>query len=153
MKEFEKMYTVEDIAQITSMTSRTIRNYLKDGTLRGRKIGGQWRFTMKDIKRLFNAGSFASDSSKQRRQEIIDFVDGVKTDMQGTVQICTIADCYCENQQAGHELYEKLVKVINEKGDGSPAARFDYEFIEAESKVRFTLFGAPGFIIETLQRL
>jgi excisionase family DNA binding protein len=47
MKEFEKMYTVEDIAQITSMTARTIRNYLKDGTLKGRKIGGQWRFTQK----------------------------------------------------------------------------------------------------------
>ena len=54
MEEFEKLFTVEDIAQMTSLTSRTIRNYLKNGTLQGNKIGGQWRFTMDNIRQLFN---------------------------------------------------------------------------------------------------
>jgi hypothetical protein len=73
--------------------------------------------------------------------------------MEGDIQVCTIADCYCENQQAGHERYEKLVEVINSKEDGSSTARFDYEFIETESKARFTLFGTPEFVIETLKLL
>ncbi|MGM8370207.1 helix-turn-helix domain-containing protein, partial (plasmid) [Clostridium perfringens] len=47
MNNFEKLYTIEDIAKMTRLTSRTIRNYLKDGILEGKKIGGQWRFTMK----------------------------------------------------------------------------------------------------------
>ena len=53
MNNFEKLYTIEDIANMTRLTSRTIRNYLKDGILEGKKIGGQWRFTMKDNKRQF----------------------------------------------------------------------------------------------------
>ena len=50
----EKLYTVADVAQVTGMTSRTIRNYLKDGTLTGQKIGVQWRFTEDEIKKLFS---------------------------------------------------------------------------------------------------
>ena len=50
----QKLYTVADVAELTGLTSRTIRNYLKDGTLQGRKIGVQWRFTEEDINRLFS---------------------------------------------------------------------------------------------------
>lgn len=50
----QKLYTVADVAELTGLTSRTIRNYLKDGTLRGKKIGVQWRFTEEDINRLFS---------------------------------------------------------------------------------------------------
>ena len=57
----EKLYTVEDIANMTSTTSRTIRNYLKDGLLKGKKIGGQWRFTEEDIKNFMDSGTVTKD--------------------------------------------------------------------------------------------
>ncbi|MBN2240886.1 MAG: helix-turn-helix domain-containing protein [Dehalococcoidales bacterium] len=153
MSEFEKLYTVEDIAKMTSLTSRTIRNYLKDGSLQGRKIGGQWRFTFKDIQKLFDNSSYRKDISVERKQQIMDFIDGVNTDIQGDIQVCTVADCYCENRNAGQKTYEKLVTVINNQPDGAARARFDYEYIEKENKARFTLFGSPEFIIETLRQL
>jgi predicted transcriptional regulator len=31
--EFSRLYTVEDVAKMTGLTTRTIRNYLKDGRL------------------------------------------------------------------------------------------------------------------------
>lgn len=49
----EKLYTVADVASVTGLTSRTIRNYLKDGTLTGAKVGVQWRFTEEEVRRLF----------------------------------------------------------------------------------------------------
>lgn len=51
---FEKLYTAEDVAEITGLTLRTIRNYIKDGKLKGRRIGVQWRFTEADIQALFD---------------------------------------------------------------------------------------------------
>lgn len=107
---------------------------------------------MENIKKLFNDSSFTNDISSNRRQQILDFIDGVNTDIHGEIQVCTIIDCYCDNQKAGHKIYEKLVTVINNKDDESPA-KFDYEFIEKESKVRFTLFGHPDYIVKTLQLL
>lgn len=48
----EKLYTVEEVAELASVTGRTIRNYQKSGRLVGRKIGGQWRFTEGEVQRL-----------------------------------------------------------------------------------------------------
>ena len=152
MNEFEKLYTVEDIAKMTSLTSRTIRNYLKDGSLQGQKIGGQWRFTMENIKQLFNNSIFLNDISRKNRQRVLNFISGSNIDIQGKIQVCTIVDCYCESPKAGNQIYEKLVTVINTKDDGIPA-KFDYEFIEKQNKARFTLFGNPDYIIKTLQLL
>jgi excisionase family DNA binding protein len=153
MNEFEKLYTVENIAKMTGFTSRTIRNYLKDGSLQGLKIGGQWRFTMENIKRLFDNSIFLNDMSRKNRQQILNFIDGTNTDIQGKIQVCTIVDYYCENSKAGYQIYEKLVTVINSKDEDSPPAKFDYKFIEKENKARFTLFGNPDYIIKTLQLL
>ncbi|MFA5309726.1 MAG: helix-turn-helix domain-containing protein [Dehalococcoidales bacterium] len=152
MNEFDKLYTVEDVARMTSFTSRTIRNYLKDGSLQGRKIGGQWRFTMGNIKRLFNNRGFSSDISKNNTQRILNFVNGNSPDMQGKIQVCTIIDYYCENPRAGQQIYEELVSAINSKDDDAPA-KFNFDFMEEENKARFTLFGNPDYIIKTLQLL
>jgi excisionase family DNA binding protein len=50
----EKLYTVEEVAELASVTGRTIRNYLKSGRLVGRKIGGQWRFPETEVQRLLS---------------------------------------------------------------------------------------------------
>ncbi len=52
----EKLYTVEEVAELASVTGRTIRNYLKSGRLVGRKIGGQWRFPENEVQRLLTGG-------------------------------------------------------------------------------------------------
>lgn len=153
MEEFEKLYTVEDIAKMTSLTSRTIRNYLKNGTLRGSKIGGQWRFTMENIRLLFDNGAFSNDLSRNRRLQVMDFINNRDSGVPGDTRICTIVDCYCEDRNEGRRLYEKLVTVINSITGDSPPAKFDYEFIEKDRKARFTLFGSPEYIVGTLQLL
>ena len=151
MDEFEKLYTVEDIARMTSFTSRTIRNYLKNGTLQGRKIGGQWRFTMENIKQLFTNSGFLSDFSNNNKRQVFNFINGIDVPIRGKVQVCTVVDCYCEDSKAGQQMYGKLVKVVNSREDGSPPVKFNYEFSEKDKKARFTLFGDPDYIVQTLR--
>lgn len=146
------MFTYE-IAEMTSLTSRTIRNYLKDGSLQGKKIGGQWRFTMEDIKKLFDNSSFSQEITNSKKQQVLDFIDGVNTDIEGDIQICTIVDYYCQSQKEAKQICDTLSAVINNKENKFSMAKFDYEFIESESKARFTLFGSPDYIIKTLELL
>jgi len=153
MEEFEKLFTVEDIAKMTSLTSRTIRNYLKNGTLHGSKIGGQWRFTMENIRQLFNNSSFSNDHSRNNRLQVLNFINNKVPGNRGDIRICTIVDYFCENRNEGRQMYEKLVTVINNKPDDASPAKFDYEFIEKDSKARFTLFGNPDYIINSLQQI
>ena len=151
----EKLFTVEDIAKMASMTTRTIRNYLKEGTLEGRKIGGQWRFTEEDIKKFMDSGSVTKDFTDKIKQDILDFIDGVNTDCTGEIQVCAIIDLY-QDITAAEERRDRVIAFINsEKGnDLSPNfMRFMYEYIESEQKGRITLFAPPNYLIEALNLL
>ena len=147
MKEFDELYTVEDIAQMTMLTSRTIRNYLKDGLLTGKKVGGQWRFTKKDVERLFDNKAVEADINDCRRQEIMDFINGVNTDMEGELQLCTIADYYSPDLQMAKTLSDRFQGMIAMQS-APTQHRFYYEYIEKEQKARYTFFGTPQFIQE-----
>jgi hypothetical protein len=84
-----------------------------NGSLEGKKIGGQWRFTMKNIEKLFNNGTVSKDIQDNKKQQVLDFIDGVNTDMNGSIQICTIVDCYCDKIESAQQMSNKLIEVIN----------------------------------------
>ena len=42
-------YNINELAMITSLTTRTLRNHLRQGTLTGEKVDGAWVFTPEDI--------------------------------------------------------------------------------------------------------
>lgn len=143
--EYEKLYTVEDIAQMTMLTTRTIRNYLKDGLLTGKKIGGQWRFTQKDIEALFSSSTMNTDMSNSRRQEVMDFMDGINTDMDGTIQICTIVDYYCPDTTIAKRLSDSYCNIISNL-QVNTQHKYYFEYIDKEQKARYTFMGSPAFI-------
>ncbi|HWT27032.1 MAG TPA: methyltransferase domain-containing protein [Mobilitalea sp.] len=149
MNEFEKLYTVEDIAQMTMLTTRTIRNYLKDGQLTGRKIGGQWRFTGKDIDKLFENSNIEAEISSSRRQEVMDFIDGINTDIDGDIQICTIVDYYCSDIALSKALSDRFSDVISAQ-TFSTKYKYYYEYIDKEQKARYTFFGSPTYIKDSV---
>ena len=148
----EKLFTVEDIARMTSMTTRTIRNYLKAGTLKGRKIGGQWRFTGEDIANLMDIGSVSEEMSNNNKQAVIDFIDGVNTNCSDEIQVCAIIDLYHEISVAA-EKRDKVLELVNFQMGDKDHMRFVYEYFESEQKGRITLFVPPNLLIEALKAL
>jgi len=151
----EKLFTVEDIAKMASMTTRTIRNYLKEGILKGRKIGGQWRFTEEDIKMFMDSGNVTKDFADKIKQDVIDFIDGVNTDYTGEIQICAIIDLYQEKCIV-EEKRDKIVEFINSEKSNELVPdymRYMYEYNESERKGRITLFAPPNYLAEALKLL
>ena len=87
----ENKYTVSDVARKVHMTERTIRNYLKDGILKGTRVGGQWRFSDQDLIDLSNNSIFrkkVSDIASSYAKEYID----KKFVIEGDVTVCSIID-------------------------------------------------------------
>ena len=148
----EKFYTVEDIAKMTMFTTRTIRNYLKDGLLTGRKIGGQWRFTSDDIEKFMNQGQIGDMIRSEKKQNVLDFLDGIFSEYTGEVQTCTITDVY-RPKQAVQELADKLVALPSAMASPNAPAlnRMSYEYDNSESRARFILFGTPEYIGEAMK--
>ena len=143
--EFEKLYTVDDIAQMTGLTSRTIRNYIKDGRLNGKKIGVQWRFTKEDINELFKEQDFTDSVEKAKNQLVIDYINAKEIK---DISSCTIVDYPCSNSEEMESLCNKVLDIINEyKKTGF--IKFSYQYFEEYKKARFIIIGE----IEWVQKL
>lgn len=129
----QKLYTVADVAELTGLTSRTIRNYLKDGTLRGKKIGVQWRFTEADINRLF---SEAGGTNVLRTEDVISgFMENtVRQQLEG----CLVIDIPFQKEdelQKYIQIFKELTLEENERGSCT------YEVLEESRILRVAASG------------
>lgn len=48
------MYTVEELAEMFGIQERTIRRFLKEGLLKGRKLANRWYVSEESIMEYFN---------------------------------------------------------------------------------------------------
>lgn len=48
------IYTLTDLEQILGVTHRTLLQYVKDGRIKGVKVGGKWRITEENLKKFLN---------------------------------------------------------------------------------------------------
>lgn len=56
VKELEKLkvYTLTEIEPILGVTHRTLLTYIKDGRLKGVKIGGKWKVSGENLRKFIN---------------------------------------------------------------------------------------------------
>ena len=134
----EKYYTVADVAEFTGMTGRTIRNYLKDGTLTGTKIGVQWRFTEEDIKRLFHKESFVIETPTQH---VRNFMSGTDSSLE---RLCSIIDLPGLSEDEGNELFDSL----NGRDEDLSVSR---EFFEDSGVFRICISGGTSSVESALK--
>ncbi len=139
----EKMYTVADVASITGMTSRTIRNYLKDGSLTGVKIGVQWRFTEDEISKLFSRRRPGTKSPSQAVKAFLGEPDA-------NAKSIILIDKPVNSAKAADKEYEKTQAA----GEDIPGVTcITYEFHESPGLLRIAVEGTTKGISELLKKL
>lgn len=52
-----KVYSLTEIAPILGVTHRTLLTYIKDGRLKGVKIGGKWKVSGENLRKFINGES------------------------------------------------------------------------------------------------
>ena len=48
------LYTLTELESVLGVTHRTLQSYMKDGRLKGVKIGGKWKVTEENLKKFIN---------------------------------------------------------------------------------------------------
>lgn len=61
----EETYSSKEVAELLGVTTRSIRNYLRDGRLTGQKFAGKWHFTQDDVQRFIQQ-EYQSNQNQQR---------------------------------------------------------------------------------------
>jgi len=52
-----KLFTLTELESVLGVTHRTLQNYIKDGRLKGVKIGGKWKVSEANLTKFLNGES------------------------------------------------------------------------------------------------
>lgn len=136
----DKLYTINELAKLTNLTDRTIRNYLANGNLTGIKVGGQWRFSKEDIKKFFSDSKFENDIRNKQERQMIDFYR--KSNQNGA--FITIKKVITDR--------DKLTKLFKEANQiNKNETNKKVSFIEDDGNITITILGDFDYIIKILQ--
>ena len=52
-----RLYTLTELEPVLGVTHRTLQTYIKDGRLKGIKVGGKWRVSEETLRKFVNGES------------------------------------------------------------------------------------------------
>lgn len=139
-----KLYTLKEVANMTKLTDRTLRNYLANETLQGIKIGGQWRFRKEDIDKLFKSCTYYNKRKDITEKTINDFIEG-KINFSSSKNACIIIDIKDYNKEQLQTLYKKI-KEIKKDDDVKDSVMF----IKEDMTMRYNIIGPLDYIKKIL---
>lgn len=140
MKEF---FSIEDVAVMTGLSERTIRNYLADGQLAGEKADGAWRFTPEQFGAFLAQDMVRQSVRAKANSRVYDFL---LEERRKESAACLIWDRPVEGGEEEKALGEALLKEVNRLELGC-AYRFE------KGCARAILTGAPEKLGELLAKL
>ena len=134
----KETYSINDVAMITGLSTRTIRNYISLGFLSGEKVNGAWSFTDKQIEE-FTQDKAVKPSIKAKKNAIVfDFL-GTKPSKQD--KMCTILDLTCQESLSASVFFCKKISEMK------PASEFHFASEPSGTGVRLILSGSPSDVM------
>jgi hypothetical protein len=129
----QEMYTINHVALMSGLSSRTIRNYMKMGFIEGEMINGVWHFSAEAVGDFFANPNVAPAIRAKRNALIYDFL---ADDCKQQDEMCTIIDTRATLEEA-NAISEFFCDAINREWSG--IIRFGFTF--NENRVRVILTG------------
>lgn len=138
----EHFLTVEAVAELLHVHTRTIRRYIKEKRLPARKVGGQWRITPDDLKKFTGVDGWENivNPPHVNPEERSYSASG-----RAGIQVSAVVDVAVASKEEALRLSSTILAAMNSREKSKPA-RCDYLFDEEEGLAQFILRGEPRFI-------
>ena len=133
-------YNINELAVISGFTTRSLRNFISMGHLKGEKIDGIWQFTSEEIDAFLSNPNVEPGIKSKANAVVYDFMADTE---KKTNQICSVLDFVMEDDEAA-ELSSYFCKAMK---NGSGAA-FKYE--KHGKNVRVIISGPEDFVLDSI---
>ena len=90
-------FTITDVAMMTGLTTRTIRNYISDGFLLGDKSSGKWLFTTEQVDAFMDNSSVKPALLAKKNAIVYDFMASPITEVEKMCIVLDITDKHAGN--------------------------------------------------------
>ena len=141
----EGFYTINEVATMTGLTTRTIRNYLKSGLISGEKVDGVWSFSSEDFCAMLNNPAIKPSIQAKNNAVVYDFI---ADDRKTINEICTILDL-CVDDNEAEEISQFFCDTINSYQD---SGNLSFKFEKHNRNVRVILSGTEETVMEILNK-
>lgn len=147
-QQSNKTYTINDIAQMTMLSDRTIRNYIRRGLLKGKLNRGTWYFTEEELGAFFKEDYVKQTTLGKAEGIVTHFLDNDKRDEDS---ICAIYDMVIRTEEEGNQICEKLLLEIN--AEDNRRVTYSYQYNGKKGTVRIIVSGDADKVTELLMSL
>jgi len=138
----EKYYTLNELALMTGLTTRTLRNYIKMGILEGERIEGIWKFTEEDFGK-FLENPYVRPSIQAKNKAIV--FDFLAQNRKPINEICTIIDV-CVDMEESEEICTFFCETVGRRTEDNVKVSFERN----GSYVRVILRGGEDSVMDIL---
>lgn len=135
-------YTINEVAMMTGLTTRTLRNYIKLGILKGEKMDGIWKFSAEDISEFISNPAVKPSIQAKNKSLVFDFL---ALDSKKTNEICTILDLYVEKEES-----EEICSFFCNKINGCEGTKIHFNYERNGKNTRIILSGYEDVVKDLL---
>ncbi|MGM0435707.1 MAG: helix-turn-helix domain-containing protein [Bacillota bacterium] len=139
-------YTLSDVMTMTNLSERTMRRHIRNGLIKGAKIGGVWRFSEENLKAYFNKDMMIESFKDEESKIVKKFL---KRDYQHSNdhRICMVVDQDVLSKDMEKSMKETIMELSNRHED------LRMKYTKKNQTMRFTLIGTYAFIEACLSAL
>jgi excisionase family DNA binding protein len=139
------MYSAEEAAQILGLQVRTVRGYIRDGRLPGRRIGKQYRIARADLE-AFTAGYAGSAAATGAgRGE-----HGLQRSTHAAIAVSSVVQIDGIDVPAWERL-ERTITAATVAGDDARGLRIEPLYDEQRRRLKLIIVGAVAETAELLR--
>ncbi|MCC5940312.1 MAG: helix-turn-helix domain-containing protein [Balneolaceae bacterium] len=107
------LYSVDDLHELLGISKMTLRAYLREGRLKGRKLGVQWFVTEESIRNYFDEEQGNTEKETETKPEIKYVVQGVNDLVSETEECKSISETLeCLHSQAIISLFQVQITEV-----------------------------------------
>ncbi|WBW96480.1 helix-turn-helix domain-containing protein [Oceanirhabdus sp. W0125-5] len=132
----KELFTVEEVAQVLDVHTRTVRRYIKEDKLCASKVGGRWKVEKDELKRFMNNEEIIEHFQKKQDDILLGLMEGKSEEK---VTLHTIVDFKVESEEEIEKLCGRVCNTINKVENGN--IRFQYNYNKETGIGRFIFKG------------
>jgi excisionase family DNA binding protein len=131
------LYTADEVAALLNLHVKTIRRYVRDGRLKARRIGKEYRIARADLD-AFAGETRAADSLVARTRHVI---------------ASSIVDADVVSPEESHRITTMVMAALNARRGEADFPRVDTIYYEEQAKLRITITASPVLTCELLRMI
>ena len=131
------LYTADQVAEVLNLHVKTIRRYVREGRLKGRRIGKEYRIARTDLDE-FAGETRAAEKPVARTRHVI---------------VSTILDADVVSPEESHRITTMIMAALNSRKGEPDFPRVDTIYYEEQAKLRITITASPVLTCELLRMI